>query len=608
MMKDYDVKLYRGWPETSGDTLEEMLEKGSLTPVSDRGDGLYDLMPGIYSCHMTGEDIYPTLKVLSIKDDSIGICPKTLTENAVVHLKKEKGMPQGYQPTSVVADAPEFFKRTQKDELLCIWPDEILDLYADSKIPEHHQCMDQKTLEQRMESLENQYLHKYKMGQSRHYGFSIPMAVLSKEKLQGNCWQEDLTCLQKSEKVNILYQAQIHGNEPAACDGALEVLNAFCEDEELESSLDSINLVVVPRVNPEAAYLYRRMAYDNIDLNRDHMACDAYETGLLHQAFQLLEPEAVLDGHEFTFFVTEEEEGRGYVAKGCEIMSSPATGLNIDEAVRDCSYVVCGRVFEELKASGYRINHFGPAEKSSLGRGFYGLNQCLSFLIETRGIGGGRYGYAKRVKAQRDIMLSYIRHIAADYRHIKAVIAKARKRTAGPGRLVLHHGSSEKSFTPYKGVNEQFYLDGTLRARIEEGLSLKDLALRERDRAAAYLLPADLEHIDTIIDKVKAMGGHVEFLPEGSFCNAKQYCCTGLREADGHDKDITVDLLSISDLDFLTGAYRITASDFRQIPLALLMEPDVTDTVGTKGSLFQQGLLDYDRETGRFPLYRIEWT
>ena len=87
MMKDYDVKLYRGWPETSGDTLEEMLEKGSLMPVSDRGDGLYDLMPGIYSCHMTGEDIYPTLKVLSIKDDSIGICPKTLTENAVVYLR-----------------------------------------------------------------------------------------------------------------------------------------------------------------------------------------------------------------------------------------------------------------------------------------------------------------------------------------------------------------------------------------------------------------------------------------------------------------------------------------------------------------------------------------
>ena len=39
----------------------------------------------------------------------------------------------------------------------------------------------------------------------------------------------------------------------------------------------------------------------------------------------------------------------------------------------------------------------------------------------------------------------------------------------------------------------------------------------------------------------------------------------------------------------------------------MLMEPDVTDTVGTKGTLFQQDLMDYDKETGLFPLNRADW-
>ena len=110
-----------------------------------------------------------------------------------------------------------------------------------------------------------------------------------------------------------------------------------------------------------------------------------------------------------------------------------------------------------------------------------------------------------------------------------------------------------------------------------------------------------------IIEKVKDLGGRVEFLPAGTTIKTKQYCCMGLREADGHEKDITVDLLPEAYLEFPAGAYQFTTPDFRQIPLAMLMEPDVTDTVGTRGSLFQQGLLDYDEETGRFPLYRTDW-
>ena len=605
-MKEYDVKLYSGWPETSGDTLEEMVEKGCLEAVEAGMDGCYDLCPGIYSCHVTGEGIYPTLKVISVPSEQKITDTAALVQKDVVALRMAGNHPQGYQPTVVVPDAPEFFKRTQKDELLCIWPDEILDVYGDGTVPKHHQCMMQHELEEQLGMLENECLQLYSMGVSLHYGLHIPLAVLSKEILPPDSWEDALGKLRDSKKVNIFYQGQIHGNEPAACDGALEVIKGFCGQKELQDLLDYVNLVIVPRANPEAAYLYRRMAYDNIDLNRDHMAGDAYETRLLHKAFQLLEPEVLLDGHEFTFFVTETEDGKGFVAKGAEIMSSPATSLNMAESVRNCSYAVCGQVFENLKAMGYRINHFGTAEKASVGRGFYGLHQCLSFLVETRGIGGGQYGYERRVEAQRDIMLSYIRTAAAAADEIKETVKTARTCNL-PHEIVLQHGSSESVCTPYKGINEQYYLDGSLRGRTEDGLQLNDLALRKRKRTGAYVMPADAEHIDAIIDKVKGIGCHVEPVAPGTTLNVERYHCMGLREEEAHEKDIVAELLPAEEVTFEKGGYCFHGKDFRGVPLAMLMEPDVTDTVGTKGTLFQQDLMDYDKETGLFPLNRADW-
>mgnify|MGYP000169929950 FL=1 len=38
--------------------------------------------------------------------------------------------------------------------------------------------------------------------------------------------------------------------------------------------------------------------------------------------------------------------------------------------------------------------------------------------------------------------------------------------------------------------------------------------------------------------------------------------------------------------------------------IAMLVEPDVTDSKGYDGTLYQYGVVDYDKETLNFPLYR----
>ena len=39
---------------------------------------------------------------------------------------------------------------------------------------------------------------------------------------------------------------------------------------------------------------------------------------------------------------------------------------------------------------GLRVYHYGQTANNPIGRAYFGLYDCLSFLVETRGIGAGK--------------------------------------------------------------------------------------------------------------------------------------------------------------------------------------------------------------------------
>ena len=607
-MTEACFELYRGYPEDAGDTLKKMIEKGQLSFIAPGADGTYRLFPGIYSCHIFGEGIYDTLKVFCVREAQEGIGLEKEFGQLALPVKKRDDGYAGYQPAVVPIGAPEYFKRTQHDEMLCIWPDEVLKQYGAAEVPEDHQFITQEEMEQRLGSATERcsYLHTYTIGKTKAYGFAFPMVIFTKEEIDERMpWEGVLQRLGTGEKLNLWYQAQIHGNEPASCGGALEIIDYFSRGKQVEELLDHCNLVVFPRTNPEGAYLYRRMAYVPVNLNRDHLAADAYETQLLHRGFSLLLPEVVLDCHECKFYLAETTDGNGYVMRGGEVFTTPASSLNIAEKLREKSYALCGRVFEEMRDAGWDINHFGVSENNTLGRVFYGLHQSLSFLIETRGIGGGRFGYERRTRAQKEIVLSYIKNILADSSAIKEAVRMARADMTHRERMVLHHGASGDICLPYHGVKRQYRFDGSLYKEEPEYLQLHDLPLRERAYAEGYIIPAEMEQITEILDKVRGIGVMPAWLEPGTCMDVQQYICLGLREGAKQERDIAADFWPQETVVFPEGAYFIQGEGAFRAPLAMLLEPDVTDSASAKGTLYQQGLLDYDAETGLFPLYRV---
>ena len=573
------MELYKGFPLTAKDTLEEMIEKGYLELVEPVEGDLYALEePGVYSCYINEAGAYHELRIFVVSESDCKFhlkdkfTPKQMATT-------EDGAEDGWQPTGKPKLSKPDFRRDQRDMMLCIWPKEILMHFGAAEEPEHHQTLTQQGLMKALADMEQKcpYMTLHTLGKTKNLDMDIPAVYFSlpDEGLQNS-------------KVKVLYQAQVHGNEPASCDGALEVMRRIIEEDSYRELLHHMDLLVVPRVNPEGAYLYRRMNYDDIDLNRDHMTEDGWETQIMHQLFQQYQPEVILDGHEFISYEVEETEAGPVTKRGWDLMTSPGTSLNIDPKIRELGLNLCGTVMKQLIDQGVITDHFGSTANPAIGRTYYGLHQRLAFLIETRGIGAGRHGYERRVKGQVAAVTAYLKEVAKHATEIKALCHKVSQECHEGKIVVLQQEATGETLTTYRGMDLRYTMDGSFVWEKEDYMPLQDTVLRSRPMAKGYVLSSRLEQIDKILQMMDRQGIRYEELKPGTKIKVQQYISLGKREEDGANQDIVADLLPEKEVTFEEAVYFFPANQPGGMILAMLMEPDVTDGVSARGTLFQQ--------------------
>ena len=74
-------------------------------------------------------------------------------------------------------------------------------------------------------------------------------------------------------------------------------------------------------------------------------------------------------------------------------------------------------------------------------------------------------------------------------------------------------------------------------------------------------------------------------------------------QADGTNSCIA-ELRDPAEITFPNGAYVFPMDQVAGDVIAMLVEPDVGDSAGYDGTLYQYGVVDYDEGTKNFPLYR----
>ena len=473
-----------------------------------------------------------------------------------------------------------------------------------------HQSAVTAFLKKETASCPNAYL--FVMGKSGKWNYDLPMILFTETDLTGvKTPEEAAERLKNDGKVKVHYQAQIHGNEPAACDGALAQISALC-GKKGKKLLSRMDIYVFPRVNPDGARAYtRNEAAKGANLNRDMFTARCVEVQVLHRAVRLFRPEVVFDAHEYTFKSAFE------TAAYNDILMAVGGGVNNGPEPRRVSEEMMLRGFEALRENGLRgfaYNNVDTPKKGyttnsvnpTTGRLFRSLGGALSFLIESRGIRTGKNCYRRRVVSQYITVSSLLESVYERADEIRAVIAAERKDLAARGAkpdpkrpFIL---KSETSHAPETCVWVPMplfdYRTGECTDPDHKAEVYRiDTAVRSRPFPKAYLVPRGRKWEKEVRDRLELLGIEYELLPAGIEVAVRRYRA-------GKDPD-SAELTKKARVAFPRGAVRVPTAQANILYAAYLFEPDVGDAREGATSFVQTGVIAADKD-GAYPVYRQE--
>lgn len=260
-------------------------------------------------------------------------------------------------------------------------------------------------------------------------GEKIPLVKLKKANVSG-------------QPIKVWMQGGLHGNEPASTEGMLWLIQQILEKPDYNKLLNRLELAIVPMVNIDGMNKGSRYAANGLDLNRDQTKLNAPESTVLKNAFNAFAPEVAVDFHEYRPFRRDYARLSSYgVTVPYDVMFLYSGNLNVPKNLRlytkdrfvqaaadalKAKNMSSHDYFSSTKVMGaIQFNQGSHNARSSATS--YALTNCVSSLIEIRGVGLGRTSFKRRVLCTFTVALSYLQSSYEHGEELRAVIAKARE-------------------------------------------------------------------------------------------------------------------------------------------------------------------------------------
>ncbi|MGL5051593.1 MAG: M14 family zinc carboxypeptidase, partial [Fusobacteriaceae bacterium] len=238
-----------------------------------------------------------------------------------------------------------------------------------------------------------------------HY---LPVIALSKNK----SITFDKT---QNEKPTVMLIAAQHADEPMSTDVLMASIKRIAVGD-LNYLLERINVVVLPRINPDGVKKFTRVSGEGKDINADHLDLNTIEAAALRFAYNIFKPEVFVDIHEY---IADVESYDGVVKTKAvpfyDILTLETTNPNYPQDLKKYSRGIIDKMMVDLKSKGYTSDlYYNPFKKPSnenlltlyratsdlkLARNMYGLKGSLSILIELRGRGIGFENVERRLNS-----------------------------------------------------------------------------------------------------------------------------------------------------------------------------------------------------------------
>lgn len=436
-------------------------------------------------------------------------------------------------------------------------------------------------------------------------GAPIPALVLTRAR------DIHADTLAAGKRPTVLLIGQQHGDEPAGSEALLVIAQELAHGL-LEPLLDQINVVIVPRANPDGAEAGMRTTANGVDMNRDHLLLETPEARALAVLARDYRPILVLDAHEFT--VAGRYLQKFNALQRHDALLQYATTGNVHEfftkAAKEWYHEPMLRTLkaQDLSTEWYYTTSTRPDDlrmsmggvQPDTGRNVNGLKNAVSLLVETRGIGIGRAHIQRRVHTQITAITSALRSTAeraASLEQVRAFVARDTVAKACRDQTVVEAGQTPEQHD-LTMLDPETGADRVL--RVDWNSSLKLRPLKQRARPCGYWLAANA---GPAVERLKILGLQVLRVAEPGALLADIYQETATETStrqdvrgpmEGGSSIVRAQVALVrSALDVPAGSFYVPLNQ----PLANLavaaLEPD------TQNSYFANRVIDRLQDTAR---------
>jgi hypothetical protein len=388
----------------------------------------------------------------------------------------------------------------------------------------------------------------------------------------------------EEEKIKVFMYAQQHGDEPSGKEAAIALARDIATGE-FTDFLETVDLFLIPQVNPDGSEARQRRNADDMDLNRDHLTLSTPEVRAVHSVFNEHLPEVTLDIHEYGFDGSAWVEAGMYKNFGQQIgaLSNANMSLGLRRyawdrvipTMRDrlapqdvylARYLVVGDPSERFRYSTAALND---------GRNSMGIYNSLSFLIEGRNGLTVEDDIRERTRQQLATMKAFATFFSENAAEVKALVEAERASLMGDQAspevaLVMDYVRDPERPTVTVGVVD--VETGAEETRTFENFFSEVKATLSVRRPLGYAIPADRTDVLGVLARHGIQARPIDQpLPAA----VESYQVLATREARKEDKEfLEVEVaMTRGEVVLPTGAVIVWCDQIQSNLIVSLLEP-----------------------------------
>ena len=414
------------------------------------------------------------------------------------------------------------------------------------------------------------YDFKYKFIGESQKGRQIPMVFLGNED---------------NEKPRVCYMGGLHGNEPASTEGLLFFMYNLLNEDSLKSVLEDVNLSIIPMANIDGFEIQDRYAANGQDLNRDQTKLTNPEMQILKKAINEFDPHVMVDFHEYKpYRVDFVKFGEYGTTSMFDCMFLYTGNLNVCPSIKETiENVFLPRAKQQLDTYGLKYHNYlsskhknnsvyfnlGSVSPRSSATSF-ALGNCISMLMEVRGVGLNRTSFKRRIFTTYSLAYSFLKTTIQEKTLINEKLTSCHD---FPEQIVI---SYKKEKSPYKLNMIDVYNKAIVPIDIVLHNGLACEATKTRARPNYYLVEKKLTQV---VEKLSILGLKIDTLQYDELLEVESYIITSQRKSpalfQGFYENIVTTKLQTKQILFEKGTFVVPMNQSRSNLAVETLEPEM---------------------------------